>query len=292
MDLVVKTPRVPALGETILGGDFLMVPGGKGANQAVAAAKLGARVHFVARLGDDVFGEQSLANFQAEGIDAEYVTVTPEVASGVALITVDADGNNVIVVAPGANGQLGAQDVERARPAIASADVVVAQLEVPIEAVECAATLAGEAGVPFVLDPAPAQALSKKLLSKVAVLTPNETEAQILTGIDVRDEESAIEAAERFLDLGVTTVIVTMGSKGYLLATEGWTQFVGALSVQAVDTTAAGDAYTGSLAVALAQGKPLADAAQFAARVAALSVTKMGAQSSMPTRQDVEAFFV
>lgn len=292
MDLIVKTPRVPALGETILGGDFLMVPGGKGANQAVAAAKLGSRVHFVARLGDDVFGEQSLANFQAERIDTEYVTVTPEVASGVALIAVDADGNNVIVVAPGANGRLGVQDVERARPAIASADVVVAQLEVPIEAVECAAALAHEAGVPFVLDPAPAQVLSKKLLSKVAVLTPNETEAQILTGIEVRDEESAVEAAERFLDLGVTTVIVTMGSKGYLLANKGWTQFVGALSVQAVDTTAAGDAYTGSLAVALAQGKPLADAAQFAARVAALSVTKMGAQPSMPTPQDVEAFFV
>jgi len=290
MDLVVKTARIPVLGETILGGDFLMVPGGKGANQAVAAAKLGAHVHFVARLGDDLFGRKSLANFEQEGVDTTHVTLSEGVASGVALITVDAEGNNVIVVAPGANSVLSAEDVERAAGEIRGAGAVVAQLEVPVETVQHAVQLAQKADVPFILDPAPACPLPAELLGRVAVLTPNETEARILTGVEVCDESSARAAAERLLASGVKAVVVTMGATGFLWADAEAMAFVSAPKVNAVDATAAGDAFTGSLAVGLAQGQSLREAATFAARAAALSVTKMGAQPSMPTRQEVDAF--
>ena len=291
MDLVVKTDRIPTLGETILGGDFLMVPGGKGANQAVAAAKLDAHVHFVARLGDDLFGRQSLANFRKEGVDTRHVTFCEGVASGVALITVDADGNNVIVVAPGANSLLSTDDIEHAAGDIGGADAVVAQLEVPLETVQYTAQLAHEAGVPFVLDPAPACPLPVELLSMVSVLTPNETEAGILTGVAVCDESSARLAAAKLLASGVKAVVVTMGAQGYLLADGNSVALVPTPTVKAVDATAAGDAFTGSLAVGLAQGQSLRDAAALAGRVAALSVTKRGAQPSMPTWQEVEAFF-
>ena len=292
MDLVVKSPRIPAVGETILGEDFIMTPGGKGANQAVAAAKLGAEVYFVAKLGDDIFSEQSLANFTKEAVNTEYVTRTREAPSGVALITVDRAGDNVIVVAPGANRKLSPADVEKAQSAIASSGAVVAQLEVPLETVEYAARLANGAGVPFILDPAPAQQLGPELLEMVDVLTPNETEAQILTGIEVTDEDSARKAAGNLLERGVKAVILTMGSTGFLLASSDVSEFVPAIRVDAVDATAAGDAFTGSLAVGLARGKTLADAAFFANHVAALSVTKMGAQSSMPTAEEVESFVI
>jgi len=290
MDLVVRSPRIPAKGETILGGDFIMTPGGKGANQAVAAAKLGAEVFFVAKLGDDIFGRQSLSNFHKVGIHTDYVVQTKEAPSGVALITVDDAGDNVIVVAPGANLKLSPEDVRKAQSVIASSGAVAAQLEVPLETVEFAARLANDAGVPFILDPAPAQKLSDELLRMVDVLTPNETEAEILTGIEVTDEDSALAAAKDLLQRGVKAVILTMGAKGYLLATKDAAQFVPSVKVNAVDATAAGDAFTGSLAVGLAQGKTLRDAALFANHVAALSVTKMGAQSSMPDAEQVENF--
>jgi len=178
MDLVVKSPRIPAIGETILGGDFIMTPGGKGANQAVAAAKLSAEVYFIARLGDDIFAQQSLSNFTNEGINTEYVTQTKEAPSGVALITVDDMGNNLIVVAPGANQMLSPDDVKRAESDIASSGALVAQLEIPLETVEFAAQLANSCGVLFILDPAPAQKLNPELLKMVDVLTPNETEGK------------------------------------------------------------------------------------------------------------------
>jgi ribokinase len=290
MDLVVKSHRIPSKGETILGGDFIMTPGGKGANQAVAAAKLGAEVYFVAKLGDDIFGRQSLSNFQKVSVHTEYIEQTKEAPSGVALITVDDTGDNVIVVAPGANLKLSPEDVKKAQSAITSSGAVATQLEVPLETVEFTARLANDAGVPFILDPAPAQKLSDEFLGMVDVLTPNETEAEILTGIKVTDENSAMIAAKDLLGRGVKAVILTMGSKGFVLATKDGAQFVPSVKVDAVDATAAGDAFTGSLAVGLAQGKNLKDSALFANYVAALSVTKMGAQSSMPDAGQAENF--
>lgn len=290
MDLVVKSTRIPAIGETILGGDFIMAPGGKGANQAVAAAKLGAEVFFIAKLGEDIFGSQSLNNFKKEGVNTKYVIQTEEAPSGVALIMVDDDGNNLIVVAGGANHKLSPEDVKEAESDIASSGALVAQLEVPIETIEFAAGLANRSNVPFILDPAPAQKLSPQLLKMVDVLTPNETEAQILTGVEVKDQESAGAAVRKLLECGVKNVILTMGANGYLTVSNEGTEFVPAKKVKAADSTAAGDAFTGSLAVGLAQGRTLSDAALFANNVAALSVTKMGAQPSMPTLQEVESF--
>lgn len=290
MDLVVKSERIPAAGETILGGDFIVVPGGKGANQAVAAAKLGCHVCFVAKLGDDVFAEQSLANFKKEGVDTSHIRQTQDAPSGVALIMVDEKGENSIVVAPGANLKLTPDDVRAAEKEIKDAGAVAAQLEVPLDTIQCAAELANNSGIPFVLDPAPARDLPPELLSMVDVLTPNETEAQILTGIEVTDEESARKASRILLERGVKAVILTLAGKGFVLTDGDRTDCVPAQKVEAVDSTAAGDAFTGSLAVGIAQGKSLIDAASFANHVAALSVTKMGAQSSMPTLEEVKSF--
>ncbi len=290
MDLVVKSKRIPVTGETILGGDFIMVPGGKGANQAVAAAKLGAQVFFIAKLGDDIFGLQSLNNFKKEGVNTKYVLQTKDAPSGVALIMVDDEGNNVIVVAPGANHKLSPEDVKEAESDIASSGALVAQLEVPIETIEFAAELANKSKVPFILDPAPAQKLSPELLNMVDVLTPNETEAQILTGIEVKDQESAEAAAKKLLEYGVKNVILTMGASGYLSVGKEGKEFVPARKVTAADSTAAGDAFTGSLAVGLAKGQTLSEAASFANNVAAVSVTRMGAQPSMPTVEEIERF--
>ncbi|MEA3225421.1 MAG: ribokinase [Planctomycetota bacterium] len=290
MDLVVKAARIPAVGETILGGDFIMTPGGKGANQAVAAARLGAEVYLAAKLGEDVFGEQSLNNFKIAAINTEYVTWSKEAPSGVALITVDQAGNNMIVVAPGANQELSPDDIKAAESVIASSGVLLAQLEVPLETVESAGRLAKASGVTFILDPAPAQELSPALLEMADVLTPNETEAKSLTGIEVTDADSACAAAKDLLKRGARATVLSMGAKGYLLASGGKTEFVPAIEVDAVDTTAAGDAFTGSLAVGLARGQELTDAACFANHVAALSVTRMGAQSSMPSIKEVESF--
>jgi ribokinase len=290
IDLVCISEHIPVVGETILGGDFIMAPGGKGANQAVAAAKLGAKVFFVAKLGEDVFAGKSLDNFKAVGIDAKYVKQTNEAPSGVALIMVDEKGNNSIVVAPGANSKLTPGDVEMAKDDIAGAGAVVAQLEVPLETIEWAGKLAKEAGVPFILDPAPARKLSDELLARVDILTPNETEAQILTGVAVTDRDSAQQAASALLGRGVGTVIVTMGTQGYLFADSKESIFARSHSVTAVDSTAAGDAFTGALAAGIAEGKSIIASAEFASYVAALSVTQMGAQPSMPTAAEVEEF--
>jgi len=290
MDLVVKAERIPVPGETIIGGDFIMAPGGKGANQAVAAAKVGAEVFFIAKLGDDIFGAKSLSNFKNEGVNTKYVAQTKDAPSGIAIIAVDNAGNNAIVVASGANSKLSPDDVKAAESDIASSGAVVTQLETPMETVEFAVELANKVGVPFILDPAPAQPLTEELLSKIDVLTPNETEAQILTGIEVTDQASAIAASKKLLETGVKAVILTMGVSGYVLATGEGEEFVPAKKVKAVDSTAAGDAFTGSLAVGLAKGQSLSEAAAFANNVAALSVTKMGAQPSMPTLEEVMDF--
>ncbi len=290
MDLVAKAPRIPVTGETLTGTDFFMVPGGKGANQAVAAAKLGAEVILVAKLGKDVFASESLENFKSVNINTQHIEQLDGVPSGTAVIAIDDNGQNIIIVVPGANGKLTPADVDKAQSDIASAAVVVAQLEVPIETVEQVAKTANQNNVPFILDPAPAKPLSDELLSRVDILTPNETEAETLTGIKVTDPASAADAADALLAKGVKTVIITLGGKGLLLATQDGKEMIAGYQVKAVDSTAAGDAFTGSLAYGLARGNSIKDAAVYANAVAAVSVTRYGAQPSMPTTKEVDAF--
>jgi len=290
MDLVAKAPRIPVAGETLTGTDFFMLPGGKGANQAVAAAKLGADVIFVAKLGKDVFASKSLENFKSVNINTTHIEQLDGVPSGIAIIAVDDNGQNIIIVVPGANGKLMPTDVDKAESDIANAAIVVCQLEVPIETVEQAAKAANKNNVPFILDPAPARALSDELLSMVDIIKPNETEAEILTGIKVTDHDSAGKAADILFGKGVKNVIITLGEKGLMLATKDGKEMIANNKVEAIDSTAAGDAFTGSLAYGLANGAGLKDAAVYANAVAAISVTRLGAQSSMPAKEEVDAF--
>ena len=289
-DMVVKTDALPGPGETVLGGQFFMNPGGKGANQAVAAARLKGKVAFLTKLGADIFGSQALEQFRKEGIDTQYVLVDPGLASGVALITVDAKGENTIAVAPGANGSLNANDVLAAKQAIRNADIILVQLEIPLAAVTALIGAAAEENKTVILNPAPACSLPDELLKKVDILTPNEKEAELLTGVKVVDAESAGEAARVLVGRGVRTVIVTLGKNGVLLAHGGVVKVIPAPVVSAVDTTAAGDVFNGALAVGLGEGKSIRDAVVFANYAAALSVTRLGAQSSAPTREETEAF--
>ncbi|MBC7260443.1 MAG: ribokinase [Chloroflexi bacterium] len=292
-DMVVRVPRIPAPGETVLGGEFVMAAGGKGANQAVAAARLGAQVTFVARVGRDVFGERALEGFRQEGIATQYVSIDPEAASGVALIFVDASGENSIAVAPGANARLTPEDVQHAREAIEAADVLLLQLETPLETVWQAAEIAHRAGVRVVLNPAPARPLPVELLALVDVLTPNEGEANLLAARQVAQSATLTdaEAAARYLiERGVKVVIVTLGARGALIVTPDFQQLVPGFTVDVIDTTAAGDAFNGGLAVALAEGRTLAEAVLFANACGALAATKLGAQPSLPTAEEVARF--
>lgn len=289
-DMIVQTPHIPRPGETILGGTFNTAAGGKGANQAVSCARAGGKVTFIARVGKDMFGDQALQGFQADGINTEYVVTDPEAPSGVALIIVDDQGENSIAVASGANGNLSVGDVETAQAAIENAGIVLMQLEVPLETVEAAAKMADSRQVQVILNPAPAQPLSDALLKKVAILTPNETEAQMLTGIEVNSECTANQAAKSLVDKGVDSVIITLGAAGAYVFAEEFKGMVAGFKVNPVDTTAAGDTFNGVLAVALAEGRSLEQAVTFANAAAALSVTKLGAQPSAPDRESVEAF--
>lgn len=290
-DMVIKAERLPAPGETILGGEFVMAPGGKGANQAVAAARLGGRVVFVARVGDDSLGEAAVAGYAKEGIDTSFIERDPQSATGVALILVDSNGQNVISVASGANYRLSPADVDRADSALRSADMVVVQLETPLPVIAYVAQKAAALGVPVILDPAPApnEPLPAEILALITYIKPNETEASRLTGIDVTDADSARRAAEKLISLGPKAVIVTLGKSGALIVEKGKEPvLIPSKQVAAVDATAAGDCFSGALAVALAQGRPIADAARFAAAAAAVSVTRLGAQPSLPTLDEVE----
>lgn len=289
-DMVIKAEHLPTPGETILGGTFLMNPGGKGANQAVAAARLGGRVGFIAKTGNDIFGRQSLQLFQEEGIDTTHIISDRKNPSGVALITVDANGENCIVVASGANATLSPADLRKAHVTIEEASILLVQLEIPVEAVECAVNLAVSGETKVVLNPAPVCALSDELLSKVYIITPNKKEAEMLTGIQITDDISAERAAKELSRKGVTTVIITLGSKGAMVLHENVFTMIAAPVVKAVDTTAAGDVFNGALVVALSEGMDMLAAVAFACKAAAISVTRMGAQSSTPFRNELEAF--
>jgi ribokinase len=289
VDMVVQAPRIPRPGETVLGGEFTLTPGGKGANQAVAAARLGAEVTFVARVGADSFGTAALEQFRGEGIVTDYVTADAEAAHGVALILVDASGENAIAVAPGANRRLTAEDVQRAEPAFAACDGVLLQLEVPLEAVERAVSLAKQHGKTVLLNPAPYTALPDAILSHVDILTPNETEAEMLLGGGEAGLGGIAQTAEELLRRGVGCVVVTLGKEGIFVVTPDEQYHVGGRKVKVVDTTAAGDAFSGAIAVAVAEGRAFREAVRFAVTASALTVTRLGAQASLPTRAEVEA---
>ena len=290
-DMVVKTSHLPVPGETVLGGDFFMNAGGKGANQAVAAARYGNRVVFVAKTGNDLFGEQVRKSMKEDGIVTDYVFIDEEHPSGVALITIDQKAENCIVVAGGANMYLKPEDIDKAKDEILGGDVVLMQLETPIETVEYAAKMAAEAGVKVILNPAPAPAepLSKELISNLYLITPNRSEASRLTGIEVTDLASAQRAALALYDMGAKNVIVTLGSEGSLVYDGHMMMRVEAIKVEAVDTTAAGDTYNGVLASVIAEGKSLIDAVHEANVAGAISVTRMGAQPAAPTREEIIA---
>jgi ribokinase len=287
-DMVVMSERIPGPGETILGGSFFMNPGGKGANQAVAAARAGGKVVFVCRVGDDVFGSQAVQNFKESGIDTSYITIDKVLASGVALITVDRHGENSIAVASGANGALKPSDIDIAKGALIGASVVLTQLETPLDTVAHIAELATANKKTFILNPAPAASLPKSVLEKVDIITPNEHEAELLTDLNINDLNSASAAAVALRSKGPRTVIITMGIEGLLMLHDGIEHHIPAVKVKAVDTTAAGDVFNGALAVALAEKQSMLEAVNFANRAAAISVTRKGAQASAPYRNEIE----
>ncbi len=289
-DMIIKMARIPKPGETIIGGDFSTAAGGKGANQAVAAARAGGDVTFIARLGDDMFGRRAREGFVAENINVDHVIFDKQFPSGVALIFVGEDGENSIGVASGANAKLSVSDILAAKDTIASADVLVMQLEIPLDTVRAAASIASENGVTVILNPAPAQKLDDDILRRVSILTPNESEAELLMGIKIENEKDAGRAAEALIGKGVKSVLVTMGAKGVFASAKDFTGVVPGFKVKVVDTTAAGDVFNGVLAVAIAEGRLLKDAIYFANAAAALSVTKLGAQPSAPARKEIDKF--
>lgn len=289
-DLVAKTPKLPSPGETVIGSKFIIAPGGKGANQAVAIARLGGDVTFVAKLGMDDFGDQAIKNFKKDNINTDFIFRTPNSPSGVALIFVDDTGENVIVAVQGANAELLPEDVEKAKPVIEHSDALVLQLEVPLETVAYAVSIAKSARIPVVLNPAPGKKLDSDIIKLIDYLTPNETEAEILTEMEVIDDITAKSAGLKLIEFGAENVIITLGKRGAMLITAKESKLIPGFNVSAVDTTAAGDAFNGGLAFAIASKRSIKDAIRFANAVAALSVTKMGAQPSMPFKSEVDEF--
>lgn len=288
-DMTIKSDNLPLPGQTILGGRFVMGPGGKGANQAVAAKRLGGNVEFICKVGHDIFGKNAADGYKKEGIDISHILYSTE-PSGVALILVDKTGENVISVAPGANGDLSVEDIESIANVIKEADYLILQLEIPTDAVIRAAKIAHEAGVYVILNPAPACKLPNELFQHISLITPNQTETELMTGVKLINEQSFITAVENFNRMGVKDVIITLGSKGSLVCYDGKNEFVPAIKVDAVDATAAGDTFCGAVCVALSQGKNLKEAAVFATKAASLTVQKMGAQDSIPSITDINMF--
>lgn len=287
MDLVVRTPRLPTPGETLIGHSFITTPGGKGANQAVACARMGIPTRMVGRVGADVFGDALLKNLQANHVDDSYVFQDSQASSGVALIEVNDLGENNIVVVPGANGQISLEDLPRLAQALEGARILLLQLEIPLEIILAAAAMAQERGVVVMLDPAPACPLPAELGPYVNIITPNKTEAALLVGFPVEDQAGIEEAARVLLGQGYRRVIIKLGQQGIYTAEIGKGQFLPALAVKAIDTVAAGDAFNGTLAAALYDAMPMNQALQWGLAGGALAVTKAGAQEAMPSRDAV-----
>jgi ribokinase len=290
-DFVLRVPELPSKGETVLGDQFRVVRGGKGANQAVAAARLGADVTFVARLGTDSFGDESLVAYKQEGIRTDFIVQDPDIHSGVALIMVNAKGENVIGVGPGANSHLSAEYIQTASAAIKEADCVLLQLEIPLSAVQAAAEIAHRSKVKVILNPAPARELPREILQSVDYLTPNETEAAILAGQD--PSGLGPDSLPRLASiLGVPNLVVTLGSRGAAILQNGQTTLIPSFPITPVDTTASGDAFNGALAVALAKGQSIMEAVRYANAAGAITATRPGAQPSLPTREELDQFMV
>ncbi|MGI8582657.1 MAG: ribokinase [Chitinophagaceae bacterium] len=287
-DMVLKTERFPKPGETILGGDFFMFQGGKGANQAVAAARLGGEVTFICKVGADLFGDNAINHYSKENINVSQISKAESTPSGVALITVNAEGENEIVVASGANALLSPKDIESAQEILSTAEYFLTQLETPLSTVEYLANYARSHKKKLILNPAPAAAIPSSIYEGLFLITPNETEAEILTGIEVTNEETAKQAAEVLKTKGVINIIITMGSKGAYVYTGGFKGIIETCKVKAIDTTAAGDVFNGALPVALSKNKCWKEAVEFACKAAAFSVTQMGAQSSAPYSYQID----
>lgn len=287
-DMVIKADHLPTPGETILGGNFFMNPGGKGANQAVAAKRLGGSVAFISKTGNDVFGRQSVQLFEEEGINIDYMISDPLHPSGVALITIDKNGENCIVVAPGANSALTEKEIEGAYQLLLGSSIILMQLEIPLQIVAHIASLAAGSNSKLIVNPAPACSLPLSLLQNIDILTPNRKEAEMISGIPISNIEEAGSAATAIREMGVGIVIITLGAEGALISSKDTNKLIKAPSVKAVDTTAAGDVFNGALAVALSEGKSLEDAVAFSCKAAAISVTRLGAQAAAPYRQEVE----
>lgn len=289
-DMVIKTKHLPRPGETVLGGTFFMNPGGKGANQAVAIARLGGQVSFICKTGSDIFGHQSQQLFEEEGIDTSYIFSDSKNPSGVALITVDEQAENCIVVASGANANLTPKDLASAADFIEQVDIILMQLEIPMSTVEYVAECAYLKNKKVILNPAPAHPLSPSLLKHLYMITPNEMEAEMISGVKITGRQSAEEAAKVIAGMGVQNIIITLGSKGALAYCNSEVIMIPAFKVEAVDTTAAGDVFNGALTLALSESRSIEEAVRFACKASAISVTRVGAQSSAPYRNEVDIF--
>lgn len=286
-DMVVKSNRLPVPGETVLGGAFMMNPGGKGANQAIAIARLSGSVTFVSKTGNDLFGKQSIEMFSEENINTEYVFSDPNLPSGVALIMVDINGENCITVASGANGSLSPYDIDKAKNMIESAEILLMQLEIPMETVEYAAKMAYDKGVKVILNPAPAAFLSNELLNCLYAIIPNENEAEMLSGIKVFDWNSAKQAADLISAKGVKIVVITLGSKGAFIKDGNNYHKIPVEKIKAVDTTAAGDTFCGAFCVGISECLSIEDAVRMANKAAGITVTREGAQAAIPYRKEI-----
>lgn len=289
IDMVVKSNKFPEAGETLIGGKFFKFPGGKGANQAVAAARLGGDVIFVCKVGDDDFGKHSVQLYETEGINTDYVLIDHQNPTGVALISVNGAGENKIVVAPGANSGFSLKDIGVFEGILSEAAIIVLQLEIPIKIIVKIVELAAQFGVRVILNPAPVQKLSRSVFEDLFLITPNEIEAKHLTGITIEGKETVRKAAQSLQAMGVKNIVITLGKQGAYMLTNEHTGFISTPKVKAIDTTAAGDIFNGALAVGLTQGRIWQDAVKFACRAAAVSVTKNGAQSSAPSLEEVNS---